>query len=133
MLTNAVTASENTTLAAICQHSGRDWIVTHCKIDTVPGQLGGYFIWSNCASPTAMYDVLPLLRTLMPYTAILNQIRLLVPAKLDEHYESIRRGFKDGTLTAPACRSRKCNWPEQFRNSLAFLQTKRPSRPCRDV
>jgi hypothetical protein len=67
----------------------------------VPGQLGGFFIWSNCASPTAMYDVLPLLRTLMPYTAILKQIRLLVPAKLDEHYESIRRGFEDGTLTAP--------------------------------
>ena len=37
----------------------------------------------------------------MPYTAILKQIRLLFPAKLDEHYESIRRGFEDGTLMAP--------------------------------
>jgi hypothetical protein len=58
----------------------------------------------------------------MLYTAILKQIRLLVPAKPDEHYESIRLGFEDGTLTAPAYRSRKCNWLEQFRNSLAFLQ-----------
>jgi hypothetical protein len=36
----------------------------------------------------------------MAYTAILKQIRLLVPAKLDGHYESIRPGFEEGALTA---------------------------------
>jgi hypothetical protein len=28
------------------------------------------------------------------YTAISNRIRLLIPAKLDGHYEAIRRGFE---------------------------------------
>jgi hypothetical protein len=37
----------------------------------------------------------------MAYTAILKQIRLLIPAELDRHYESIHRGFEEGTLTAP--------------------------------
>ena len=36
----------------------------------------------------------------MAYTAILKQIRLLIPSELDGHYESIRRGFEEGTLTA---------------------------------
>jgi hypothetical protein len=37
----------------------------------------------------------------MAHTAILERIRLLIPAKLDGHYESIRRGFEEGDLTAP--------------------------------
>ena len=36
----------------------------------------------------------------MAYTAILNRIRLLVPAELDGHYKSIRRSFEAGDLTA---------------------------------
>jgi hypothetical protein len=32
----------------------------------------------------------------MAYTAILKRIRLLIPAKLDGHYESIRCGFEGG-------------------------------------
>jgi hypothetical protein len=38
----------------------------------------------------------------MAHTAILERIRLLLPAKLDGHYESIRRGFEEGDLTAPS-------------------------------
>jgi hypothetical protein len=38
----------------------------------------------------------------MAYTAILKRIRLLIPARLDEHYEAIRRGFEAGDLTAPS-------------------------------
>jgi hypothetical protein len=37
----------------------------------------------------------------MAYREILNRIRLLIPAELDGHYESIRRGFEEGDLTAP--------------------------------
>ena len=35
----------------------------------------------------------------MAYTAILRQIRLLIPAKLDGHYEAVRRalGRSDGS------------------------------------
>jgi hypothetical protein len=36
------------------------------------------------------------------HMAILKRIRLLIPAKLDGHYESIRRGFEEGDLTAPS-------------------------------
>jgi hypothetical protein len=32
----------------------------------------------------------------MAHTAILKRIRLLIPAKIDGHYESIRRGFEEG-------------------------------------
>jgi hypothetical protein len=38
----------------------------------------------------------------MAYTAILQRIRLLIPAELDGHYEAVRRGFEDGDLTAPS-------------------------------
>jgi hypothetical protein len=38
----------------------------------------------------------------MVYAAILRQIRLLIPAELDGHYESIRRSFEAGDLTAPS-------------------------------
>jgi hypothetical protein len=37
----------------------------------------------------------------MAYTAILNRIRLLIPAKLDGHYEVVCRAFEEGDLTAP--------------------------------
>jgi hypothetical protein len=37
----------------------------------------------------------------MVYTAILKRIRLLIPARLDGHYEAIRRAFEEGDLTAP--------------------------------
>jgi hypothetical protein len=35
------------------------------------------------------------------YMTILQQIRLLIPAELDRHYEAIRRGFEEGDLTVP--------------------------------
>ena len=38
----------------------------------------------------------------MAYTAILNRIRLLIPAELDGHYKSIHRSFEAGDLTAPS-------------------------------
>jgi hypothetical protein len=38
----------------------------------------------------------------MAYTAILQRIRLLIPAELDGHYEAVRRGFEDGDLMAPS-------------------------------
>ena len=38
----------------------------------------------------------------MAYTAILRRIRLLIPAKLDGHYEAVRRAFEEGDLTAPS-------------------------------
>jgi hypothetical protein len=38
----------------------------------------------------------------MAHTAILKRIRLLIPAKLDGHYESIRRGFNEGDSTTPS-------------------------------
>jgi hypothetical protein len=38
----------------------------------------------------------------MGYTAILQRIRLLIPAELDGHYKAIRRGFEEGDLTVPA-------------------------------
>jgi hypothetical protein len=38
----------------------------------------------------------------MAYTAILNRIRLLIPAELDGHYKSIRHSFEAGDLTAPS-------------------------------
>jgi hypothetical protein len=41
-------------------------------------------------------------RRRMAYTAILNRIRLLIPAELDGHYKSIRRSFEAGDLTAPS-------------------------------
>jgi hypothetical protein len=41
-------------------------------------------------------------RQRMAYTAILNRIRLLIPAELDGHYKSIHRGFEAGDLTAPS-------------------------------
>ena len=37
----------------------------------------------------------------MAYTAILKRIRLLIPVKLDGHYNAVCRGFEDGDLTAP--------------------------------
>jgi hypothetical protein len=37
----------------------------------------------------------------MAYAAILKRIRLLIPAKLDGHYEAVRRAFEEGDLTAP--------------------------------
>jgi hypothetical protein len=37
----------------------------------------------------------------MAYTAILKRIRLLIPARLDGHYEAVRRAFEEGDLTAP--------------------------------
>lgn len=37
----------------------------------------------------------------MAYTAILNRIRLLIPAKLDGHHEAVCRAFEEGDLTAP--------------------------------
>jgi len=37
----------------------------------------------------------------MAYTAILKRIRLLIPVKLDGHYEAVRRAFEEGDLTAP--------------------------------
>jgi hypothetical protein len=38
----------------------------------------------------------------MTHTAILKRMRLLIPAKLDGHYEAVRRAFKEGDLTAPS-------------------------------
>jgi hypothetical protein len=38
----------------------------------------------------------------MAYTAILNRIRLLIPAKLDGHYKAICHAFEQGDLTAPS-------------------------------
>jgi hypothetical protein len=35
------------------------------------------------------------------YTAILNRIRLLIPAKLNGHYDAVCRAFEEGDLTAP--------------------------------
>jgi hypothetical protein len=32
----------------------------------------------------------------MGYTAILQRIRLLIPAELDGHYKAIRRGLRKG-------------------------------------
>jgi hypothetical protein len=37
----------------------------------------------------------------MAHVAILERIRLLIPASLDRHYEAVRRGFEEGYLTAP--------------------------------
>jgi hypothetical protein len=37
----------------------------------------------------------------MAYTAILKRIRLLIPAKLDGHYDAVCRAFEEGDLTAP--------------------------------
>jgi hypothetical protein len=41
----------------------------------------------------------------MAYTAILQQIRLLIPAEFDGHYKAILRGFEQGDLTAPSLSS----------------------------
>jgi hypothetical protein len=38
----------------------------------------------------------------MTLTAILKRIRLLIPAKLDGHYNAVCRAFEDGDLTAPS-------------------------------
>jgi hypothetical protein len=38
----------------------------------------------------------------MAYTAILQRIRLLIPAEFDGHYNAIRRAFEEGDLTAPS-------------------------------
>jgi hypothetical protein len=38
----------------------------------------------------------------MAYTAILQRIRLLIPAELDGLYDAIRRGFEEGDLTVPS-------------------------------
>jgi hypothetical protein len=38
----------------------------------------------------------------MAYTAILQRIRLLIPAELDGHYKAVCRGFEEGDLTAPS-------------------------------
>jgi hypothetical protein len=35
-------------------------------------------------------------------TKLLNRIRLLIPATLDEHYEAVRCGFEEGDLTVPS-------------------------------
>ena len=40
--------------------------------------------------------------THMAYTAILQRIRLLIPAKLDGHYDAVCRAFEEGDLTAPS-------------------------------
>ena len=40
----------------------------------------------------------------MGYTAILQRIRLLIPAELDGHYTAILRGFEEGDLTVPSLR-----------------------------
>ena len=40
----------------------------------------------------------------MGYTAILQRIRLLIPAEFDGHYKAIRRGFEEGDLTVPSLR-----------------------------
>jgi hypothetical protein len=37
----------------------------------------------------------------MTSTAILKRIRLLIPAKLDGHYDAVYRAFEEGDLTAP--------------------------------
>ena len=37
----------------------------------------------------------------MTSAAILKRIRLLIPAKLDGHYDAVCRAFEDGDLTAP--------------------------------
>jgi hypothetical protein len=52
------------------------------------------------ATEAAAFVFRPRLR--MAYTAILNRIRLLIPAELDGHYKSIRRAFEAGDLTAPS-------------------------------
>jgi len=38
----------------------------------------------------------------MAYTAILQRIRLLIPAEREGHYQAVRRGFEEGDLTAPS-------------------------------
>jgi hypothetical protein len=40
----------------------------------------------------------------MAYTAILQRIRLLIPAELDGHCTAILRGFEEGDLTVPSLR-----------------------------
>jgi hypothetical protein len=74
------------------------------------------FWWSLCAYRKAVADLNPAAafsrgRTAsviaspgahMAPTAILRRIRLLIPAELDGHYNSICRAFKDGDLTAPS-------------------------------
>jgi hypothetical protein len=37
----------------------------------------------------------------MAHTAILQRIRLLIPAELDGYYDAVRRAFEEGYLTAP--------------------------------
>jgi hypothetical protein len=37
----------------------------------------------------------------LTYTAILNRIRLLIPAKLNGHYDAVCRAFEAGDLAAP--------------------------------
>jgi hypothetical protein len=37
----------------------------------------------------------------MAYTAILQRIRLLIPAELDGHYKAVCRGFEERDLTSP--------------------------------
>jgi hypothetical protein len=37
----------------------------------------------------------------MAHPAILKRIRLLIPAKLDGHYDAVCRAFEEGDLTAP--------------------------------
>jgi hypothetical protein len=38
----------------------------------------------------------------MAYAAILQRIRLLIPAEFEGHYKAILRGFEEGDLTAPS-------------------------------
>ena len=38
----------------------------------------------------------------MTSTAILKRIRLLIPAKLDGHYDAVCRAFEEGDQTAPS-------------------------------
>jgi hypothetical protein len=38
----------------------------------------------------------------MAYAAILQRIRLLIPAEREGHYQAVCRGFEEGDLTAPS-------------------------------
>jgi hypothetical protein len=57
----------------------------------------------------------------MACTAILNRIRLLIPAKLDGHYEAVCRAFEEGELTAPRLSISDMQLARQSRNLRAFL------------
>jgi hypothetical protein len=69
----------------------------------------------------------------MAYAAILQRIRLLIPAEFEGHYKAILRGFEEGDLTAPSLSISNMTLARAISEFTSYLQTKLRSRPSRGV